>query len=355
MRQFEGFTDKIAVPAFTRDTNYHTVTLTGIPDDAQLLTIEIFTQTSANVGVRPTGTANPDVIFDQNSTPAVNQTTTIMHVNSSKQMDFKSNQADSVFSITGAWGGTGVRSFGPTFPTAAGWTDVNSEAWREYDLDTLSTTFLPTVDRGNIEAVICHLRPNNGSKADVRGNGSTWERGDTFPGVNRKLDSIVAVDPDDVLEVFEGDNGQKIKFQNSFVHFVGYILKGAYVNHDDGKFYRYKAILNPTDDGVSVPSEGDWDSFNIAANTVSRNLVGVYWRIQYVGTNNNVVQYAREVGSTDTALQQAKSHYLIPGSVLNVGEDGEVEFTMRAANTFSWIFGYLEEAFPRSQTRIMKV
>jgi hypothetical protein len=147
------------------------------------------------------------------------------------------------------------------------------------------------------------------------------------------LDSIVAVDPDDVLEVFEGDNGQKIKVQNSFVHFVGYILKGVYVNHDDGKFYRYKAILSPTDDGVSVPGEGDWDSFNIAANTVSRNLVGVYWRIQYVGTNNNVVQYAREVGSTDTALQQAKSHYLIPGSVLNVGEGGEVEFTMRAANT----------------------
>ena len=56
MRQFEGFTNKIAVPSFTRDGAWHTVTLTGLPEDTELVTVQVHNPvgSQAQQGIRPT-------------------------------------------------------------------------------------------------------------------------------------------------------------------------------------------------------------------------------------------------------------------------------------------------------------
>jgi hypothetical protein len=201
--------------------------------------------------------------------------------------------------------------------------------------------------------VICFLRTGTGSNADARGNGSTWQLATAPVGV-KKLDTIVPVDADDIIEVYEGDNGAKpTALQNSWVYFVGYILKGAYVNFDDEKFYRYKAILNPQDDEIG--NYAAWDTYNAASKTVGKNVKGIYWRMQFTGTVAAQPLYAREVGSTDTVLLASHNQNFIPGFPLNVDEDGNVEFNIIGppAPAESWIFGYVEEVEHRRRAMIM--
>jgi hypothetical protein len=210
-------------------------------------------------------------------------------------------------------------------------------------------------DRGNVEAVICFLVGGAGAKVDARANGSTWDLGSNF-GIYKK-ETIVPVDKDNIVEVYEAATGGKFGgIRNGWLYFVGYILKGAYANFDDEKLYRYKAVLDPTNEGIST--SGDvWDTYAIGSRTVSPNVVGVYWRLQADPTGGPPadVLYAREVGSTDSGLtNRGDAWHLIPGFPLNVGEDGDVEYNMQAGDR-AWIFGYVEEYVRRSRSKVTAI
>jgi hypothetical protein len=188
-----------------------------------------------------------------------------------------------------------------------------------------------------------------------RANGSTWELGEDF-GIYKK-DTVVPVDKDNLIEIWEDNDGGKIfRVQNAWVYFVGYILKGAYANFDDGKFYKYKAVLDPTNEGISTAGDV-WDTYAIGSRTVSPNVVGVYWRLQAdpTGSPPADVLYAREVGSTDTGLtNRGDAWHLIPGFPVNVDENGEVEYNMQEGDR-AWIFGYVDEYVRRSRSKVTEI
>ena len=87
---------------------------------------------------------------------------------------------------------------------------------------------------------------------------------------------------------------------------------------------------------------------------MSPKLVGVYWRLQYIGVNDDRHLHAREIGSSNPSLGAERGLRLIPGFPLNVDEDKEVEFRMPGTNASSWVFGFVEESTRRSRSKVMK-
>ncbi len=359
MKQFESFTNKISVPSFTADGSFHTVTLTGICADTKLVSVEIDCNVAGgSVGVRPTGTALADNVFEF-TVPINSYSTVIMRVDENDQLDFSSTSSSINFSLTGKWGGDAVHDFGPNMRQAMGWTVDNSESWRDFDL----TSFIFQIDFNHlfsVEAAICFLRPNNGldasssSAADVRGNGSTWPvTTQRFGGTANRMDSIVPVDRDNIIEVYEGDDGDKDPMQNSFVYFAGYILKGGY-DDGSGTCYRYRSILNPVNRSFDFPG-AEWKALNITSRT-SATAVNVYQRMQWIAVPINSLLYARDVGSTDTELTQALNRNYVAGFPLAIDANGDVEnFVPFNANALRWIFGYIDESPKRRSVMVTHV
>ena len=355
MKQFESFTNKIPVPSFTADGTFQTVTVTGISEATKLVSVEVdCTVSGGTVGVRPTGTIQPDIVFEFTA-PIASYSTVIMRVDENDQLDFSSTSSAINFSLLGEWGGEGVVAFGADMRQAIGWTVPNTETWRDFDMAPY--IFLADFHHlFEVEAVICFLKPHIGSSAaassaaDARGNGSTWQvTTPSFAGIGaNRMDTIVPVDRDNIIEVYEGDGGQKNPVQNSFVFFVGYILKGGY---DDGSgiAYRYRSILNPTDIGIDF---GTWQTVEVPCRT-SSTAVGIYERMQWIAPDIDSPLYARDVGSTDTELTQARDRNYVTGFPLTVDANGDIEnWVPFNGNAKRWIFGYIEEYIKR-RTRIL--
>jgi hypothetical protein len=77
--------------------------------------------------------------------------------------------------------------------------------------------------------------------------------------------------------------------------------------------------------------------------------------MQFTGGASAYATYAREVGSTDSALKENHDQGYIPGFLLGVDGDNNVEFSMGAANSRSWIFGYVEEYVKRSRSKVTEI
>lgn len=342
MRQFESFQNKVAVPAFTRNSAWQTIALPFIDADAKLVSVEVSVQSAGpeTVGVRPTGTTYADPIFDfVLSNPGYQ--TVIMRVDGSKQVDFKAPAGGvATFSITAQWGGDAVVAFGVDPPTTTGWEPALNGVWRDFDL----TSLLPGGDQGNVEAVICYCYPNlnvvSGSpfSADARANGSTWNSQSPLNEADR-FDTIVKVDDDDVIEVRENRTG-KSGPRTSWVYFVGYVLRGE-VDDGSGSFYQYHAIQEPVDDEVGIYA---WQNYDVSGKTAI-NVASIYWRLQQVSfLYLPIFEDAREVGSADAVLEQHQQRYRPTGHPLEVDASKEVQHYLHSAGTASqsWIFGYLD-------------
>jgi hypothetical protein len=353
MRQFETFINKLTVYGVTRDPlSWQTVTISGLPAgmNPKMVSVELANRGFTNIAMaaRPTGETATDKW--NNAQEPFSQTTVIHHLHHAGQLDFRAGgtEALNTISITAAWGGDAVKKFARNYPQATGW---DGEGWREQDL----TNWIAEEDRGNVEAVICFLWPTNPDYCDARGNGSSWHNGTNPPKGNPRTATIVPVDKDNTIEVYEGETKEEVR--NCWAFFVGYILKGAYVNWDDGGLYRYRAILNPQDDNIStVSGSTTFDTYEVASKTMSPTTAGIYWRMQNQGPGFTYLS-AREVGSTDPALVQHGTNDRIAGHVLAVDDNKEVEFVREefdAANTASWIFGYLEEYIKHPQAGVMQ-
>jgi hypothetical protein len=337
MRQFETLTNKAPVYGVTRDLTWQTVTLSGIPEGAKMVSVEFANLWTGSLAMaaRPTGETATDKW--NNAQTAFSHSTCIHHLNDAGQLDFRAGGAEDLqpISITAVWGGDAVKKFDSNYPEPTGYEEA---VWREYDL----TYLIPEEDQGHVGAVICFLQILEAENADARGNGSSWDNTANDPRGNHRADIIVPVDSDNIIEIYE-DGGKS--GQTTYVYFVGYILKGAYKNHDDGKFYRYKAILNPQPDNLTTASgSSTFDTYEVASKTMSPTTAGIYWRAQNQGGNFAYV-YAREVGSTDIALFQTSPNDNYSGHVLD-----DISSTVA-----SWIFGYLEEYPKRSRSKVTEL
>jgi hypothetical protein len=187
-----------------------------------------------------------------------------------------------------------------------------------------------------VEAVICLLRAAVNSPGDARATGSSWIQIDFPNQLSFKLDTIISVDKNNGIEVYEGDSAAKTPVQNSFVYFVGYILKGGF-DDGSGTAYQYKAIPSPTDDGVGT---GAWENFNITGKT-SATVTNVYQRIRLQSASARLI-YARNIGSTDAVVQQAAANHYIASFPLNVDANGDVENYLQTTESRRYIFGYID-------------
>ncbi len=350
MRQFESI-EAITVPSFTRDGTFQTVTLTGLNPATKLVTVQIIAGGSAStVGVRPTGTAFADLVFEFDVT-GFSHHSVILPINGSDQLDFSASTAVATFLIIGEWGGNGVVAL-PDLVQATGWTakpDGNSETWRDLDLTSVISDHDPNLV-GEVAAVICFMCSGSGpdtgnpSLADARGNGSSWV-GVTPPTVvaptdiSRPIDTVAPVDKDNLIEVYEGDSNAKggSPPQNSFVYFVGFILRGGY-DDGTGTHYRYRPILDPVD--VSFTATG-WTTFSIPDKT-SSTAIGVYEKMSWESTVSLIIIGARNVGSSNAAVFQLQNRNYVTAWPLDLDVNGDVEnFTDTiSADLHRWIFGF---------------
>ncbi len=346
MKQFEGFTNKLPVPDFTRDGSFHTVTLTGLNPDTKLVTIEVTSDWEAGpgqvaVGVKPTGTTLADSVYNWNLTTSGYSTTTFP-IDGSNQIDCAAVTpvgTPIVFSVVGEWGGDAVVSLGVDPVEAPGFVlGETGGIWRDVTL----TGIINPEDEGAVEAVIAFAKestPTEGADAEVRAVGSTWPSFDGISG-GHSHDATAKVNKENTVEVFEQADG-KGNNKDSFIYFVGYVRKGAF-DDGSGTRYRYRSILDPTDDEVG---SGSWQTFNVAP-TTSPTVESIYWRIVNNAASPATL-YAREVGSENSEISQANRKYL-SSFLLTVDENQEVEHYMEGADTESWIFAYIEEYVRRS-------
>jgi hypothetical protein len=342
MKQFESFLNKIPIDEpFTRDGLFHAVTLSGLPEGTKFVTVEAQTAVAGTSGVRAEGMIHGDGVWEAPLTVSGYITTTV-RVNISGQIGVSADIPEINFAVTGAWGGDGVVVLDGQESTlmqlATGWTVANNETWRIYNTDL----FVPAEDRGNVEAMICFTRPGGtNSSADVRAVGSSWNV-PNFP--HKRYDTVVKVNSNGLVEVYEGGTASKNPIQNSWVYFVGWILKGGF-DSGSGTAYRYNAVLDPVDDGI-VGTDA-WETFNFASK-VSSTATNVYWRLRRDGGVEKQT-YAREVGSTNVAqYQSGVTQRNSAGFCLSLDENKEVEVFMPAADSQSYLFGYIDEYIRRA-------
>ena len=135
------------------------------------------------------------------------------------------------------------------------------------------------------------------------------------------------------------------------MYFIGYIKKGAF---DDGSGIRYRlrTILDPVDNNVGSST---WTNLNVAPAT-SSTVHSIFWALQYTGSGAGVgpYTYAREVGSSNASVTQAKNRDYYTNFLLTVDSNKEVQHYMDSADTQSWIFAYIEE-YVRKAPRTMIV
>lgn len=346
MKQIQGFTNKIAVPSFHRDSTWQTVTLSGLDPDTKFVEIELIFETpelppNVYVGLRPTGTTLDDAVWlapwlGQWSFPTY--TTLTMRVNSSGEVDFNCNQPEGIvdFYVTGEWGGDAVVDFGANYPQATGWTVENSGTYREFDL----TPLIPVEDRGNVEAVLFFaagsgIQLGHNESADARANGSTLDY--YSPNFYFRETRIAKVDNGNLIEVREdalytkGVPGD----QNSFVYFAGYIRRGS---QDDGtgNFYAFDTIV----DGVADEVDNDvWTAYDVRPVT-SPDVAAIYWNLKAIYDEFQHDYYCREIGSTDAAQGLGRTYQA--NKILDVDANYEVEHKLtiglyRGTRIYGWL------------------
>ena len=354
MKQVRGFTNRVEVPAFTRDATDQVVDLSGIVNvDAKLVVIEVDVPSAiggpvAAAKVSPVGNALPSQAWGwiiPGSQAHHYRVITKLDDTGSILIACNRSAEDVAFFVVGELGGDAVIAPTPDFPAAPGWTAENARLYREVDL----TPYIPAEHLGNVEAVVCHLAhggdPEQAS-ADARAVGSTWNG--LGPLTNAKEFTIVQVDDDNTIEVREGKDTKVIPVEQlGVVYFAGFILRGEHDSGDDGA-YEYHAIVDPVLDAEGLI--GLWETRDVRPLT-SADVSTIYSRMQSLSVGPFKLEvYEREVGSIDSALLAGFWNFT---SSFTVEVDGSGDIQRFAyGNTFtkSWVFGYLDLAPPGQAT-----
>jgi hypothetical protein len=349
MKQFESLPNKVDL-GLIPDGVWRWVPLAFLDDDVKYVSLEVHNPGAADYAVYLWGynTFQPANVmyFEQ---PPTSYSTHICKVGGGPHVINCNLPVGSeiVVSAIGQWGGDAVKYFA-SYIRAPGWTEETGGTWREVDL----TPYLPVEDRGNVEAVICLLNEDSltGGKADARAVGSTWEI--TSPRWGSGIETVVKVDDDNLVEVYESIETPKLDpaYADGQVYLIGYILRDK-ISDGTGNLYQYKAIAEPVSDGDIAA--GAWTEYAVSGVT-SPYVDVVYWRAQMDGAGIAVPFYARDIGSTDSALSVTPNRRCTPGFVLTVDASKEVEhyFQLSGANadTDSWVFGYLLLPLPEQAT-----
>jgi hypothetical protein len=341
MRQMNPYSTRLNVGDFTRDGQFHNVNVVskGVTSGAKLVTIELVSLSKQQVGAGAIGMPGiPDSVWEW-PIEAGSTVTVTLPVNSDT-VQLQSVNDDVAFNVIAEWGGSNVVVPSGDMVQATGWTTGNTGTYRDVDL----TSYFGA-DAGNVEAVLCfhqqeaQATPDTGRDgADSRPEGATISLRDPRSSPTRATAFVKVVNPTDVIEVREGGKALlkgEDPTQNSFVYFIGYILKGS-ADDGTGSFYTYHGIDAPTDDDVG---DGTYQTLDVEPKT-SPDVFAIYWRLSRL-TTGQAAHYAREVGATDTGSQNREFH--TTERPVAVDANKEVEYILEAgALAASWIWGYLD-------------